>query len=397
MSGPSSAAAEPRTRVAFVTDAWAVTGGAERVLFTLVAGLDRARFEPEVFTLFIADAGADFCAAAEARGIAVRRYTVTPQWNLRFIAEMARFLRDIREGRFQAVHSSGDRGLGLVAGRLAGVPVRVCSIHDMTARRWTLDYLLRVVTLRWFATTVVAVSSAVANSLRVHYGVPTSKISVIHNGVDDTSLVASSRDEAEPSGHGTTPKRVLTIARLVPAKGLDVLLDAMALVIGEYGDVELHVVGDGCLRTALEEQAHELGIAANVTFHGHLEDVAASLLAADVFVLTSRSEGLGVAAIEAMAASRPVVASATGGLPEVVVHGETGLLVSPRSVVHNVPELDPPAFAHAILRLLRDPDLARSMGQAGRVRYQERFAVPAFVRDHEIRYRGEDGSRAPRC
>lgn len=388
--------AEPRTRVAFVTDAWAVTGGKERILFTLVAGLDRAKFEPVVFALFTTDTGADFCALAEARGIRVVRYRMTPRRNLRFIAEAAGFLLDIRKGRFQAVHGSGDRGFGLVAGRLAGVPVRVCSIHDMTARKWTLDYLIRVITLRWFATTVVAVSSAVANTLRVHYGVPASKISVIHNGVDDAFLAESSYDEAEPSGHITTPKSVLTMARLDPAKGLDALLDAMALVIADYGDVELHVVGEGDLRTALEKQAYELGITSYVTFHGHLTDVAASLLAADVFVLTSRSEGLGVAAIEAMAASRPVVASAIGGLPEVVVHGETGLLVSPRGVVHGAPELDPPAIAHAILRLLRDEDLARSMGKAGRVRYQQRFAVPTFVTHHEALYSEEGGSRAPR-
>jgi glycosyltransferase involved in cell wall biosynthesis len=266
----------------------------------------------------------------------------------------------------------------------------------MTAGRWTFDYVLRLITLRWFATSVVAVSSAVANTLRAHYGVPASKIAVIHNGVEDAFPAESSRAEAEPCGDTITPKNVLTIARLVPEKGVDALLEAMALVIGDCGDVELHIVGWGDSRTALEKQAHDLGITSHVTFHGHLTDVAASLLAADVFVLTSRSEGLGIAAVEAMSASRPVVASAVGGLPEVVVHGETGLLVSPRGVVHGAPELDPPAIAHAILRLLRNPDLARSMGKAGRVRYQECFAVPAFVRHHEILYCEKDGSRVPR-
>jgi glycosyltransferase involved in cell wall biosynthesis len=396
MKDRPSTPAEPRTRVGFVTDAWIVGGGAERVLFTLLTGLDRARFEPVVFALFTTDTGADFCASVEARGIRVVRYRVTPRRNLRFIAEAARFLRDIKKGGFQAVHGSGDRGVGLLAARLAGVPVRVCSIHDVTARRWTLDHLLRVITLRWFATSVVAVSSAVATTLRAHYGVPASKISVIHNGVDDAFLAESSHVEAQPSADATTTKKVLTIARLDRAKGLDALLDAMALVIRDYGDVELHVVGQGDLRTALEKQAHELGITAHVKFHGHCTDVAASLLAADVFVLTSRSEGLGVAAIEAMAASRPVVASAVGGLPEVVIDGETGLLVSPRGVVHGAPELDPPAIAQAILRLLRDSALARSMGKAGRVRYQQSFAAPAFVRQHEILYSKEDSSRARR-
>jgi len=396
MTHRSLTATHSRTRVAFATDGWLVGGGAEQVLLTLLAGLDRARFEPVVFALFNPGTKATFCGHAEALGIPVIRYDLSPRWSFAFIPEVVRFFRDFKKGEFEAVHSSGDRGLALIAGGLTGVPVRVCSIHDMFVRRWTLDYVLRVIKLRWFATTVVAVSSAVADTLRAHYGVPALKMLVIHSGVDDAFLAESSHDETEPSGHATTPKRVLTIARLDPAKGLDALLDAMALVIADYGDVELHIVGKGDLRTALEKQAHELGIAPYVTFHGFLTDVGSSLLAADVFVLTSRSEGLGIAAIEAMAASRPVVASAIGGLQEVVVHGETGLLVSPRGLAQGVPELDPPAIAQAILRLLRDPDLARSMGKAGRARYQQCFAVPAFVRHHEALYSEEDGSRARR-
>jgi len=387
--------AERRARVAFVTDAWMVGGGAERVLFTLLAGLDRARFEPVVFVLFNPGTNATFCASAEALGISVMRYDLSPRRFLTFLGEAVRFFRDIKRGKFEAVHSSGDRGLALIAARLAGVPVRVCSIHDMTGRRLRLDYLLKVVTQRWFATTVVAVSSAAADVVRADYGVAPAKVAVILNGVDDAFLARTSIDDAATCGAGNGRKRLVTVARLYPEKGVDVLLDAAALVLARCGDLDVHIVGGGPLRALLERQARALGIASSVTFHGMLSDVSAPLLTADVFVLTSRSEGLGVAAIEAMAASKPVVASAVGGLPEVVVDGETGLLVCPRSVVHGEAELDPAAFAEAILRVLRTPGLAQSMGRAGRTRYEEQFTVRRFASQYETLYNGRQVAAAP--
>ena len=124
--------------------------------------------------------------------------------------------------------------------------------------------------------------------------------------------------------------RVVTVARLDRDKGVDVLLDAAALVARRCEDLEVHVVGTGPQRDSLERQAKALGLGANVTFHGLLEDVADPLMKADVFVLLSRSEGLGIAVLEAMAASKPVIASAVGGLPEIVVDGVTGFLVRPQ-------------------------------------------------------------------
>jgi glycosyltransferase involved in cell wall biosynthesis len=365
------------------------------VLFTLLTGLDRTRFEPVVFALFSPGAEATFCDRAEALGIPVMRYDLSPRRIFGFIPEAVRFFRDIKKGKFTAVHSSGDWGFALIAGRLAGVPVRVCTIHNTAPRRLRFYYLLKVITLQWFATTVVAVSSAVADVLRAEYGVPSARIAVIFNGVDDAFLARTSLDDGGTSGAEDGRKRLVTVARLDPVKGLDVFLDAAALVIGRCRDLEVHIVGSGPLRASLERQATALGIASSVTFHGLLPDVAGPLLMADVFVLTSRSEGLGVAAIEAMAASKPVVASAVGGLPEVVIDGETGLLVSPLRVVRGAAELDPAAFADAILRLLRSPGLAQTMGRAGRIRYEEQFTVRVFASQYEILYGGRRGAAAP--
>jgi glycosyltransferase involved in cell wall biosynthesis len=395
MKDRSRAPADARTRVAIVTDAWLVGGGAERVLFTLLTGLDRARFEPVVFSLFSPGTKASFCDSAEALGIPVVRYDTSPRRRLQFIAQTIRFFGDIKKGKFEAVHGSGDGGLALIAGRLAGVRVRVSTIHDVVPRRLLPDHLLRVLTLRQFATTVVAVSSVVANFVREHYGVSPAKVAVIFNGVDDAFLVRRPVEDAATSGAEDRPRRLVTIARLDAFKGVDVFLDAAALVIARYPDLELHIVGGGPLRASLEQQAGALGIAASVTFHGLLTDVAGPLLMADIFALTSRSEGLGVAAIEAMAASKPVVASAVGGLSEVVVDGETGFLIRPRRVAGGAPEPDREAIAEAILRLLGKPDLAQSMGRAGRLRYEDHFTARAFASKYEALYTGRAGTAAP--
>jgi glycosyltransferase involved in cell wall biosynthesis len=388
----------PRLKVAFVTDAWIVGGGAERFLFTLLAGLDREKIEPVVFSLFYPGTKASFSASAESLGIPVVRYAITPSRDLRFIADYFRFLRHVRRGRFAAIHASGDKGLGLFAGWLGRVPVRITTIHDNRASKSTPGYWLRATTLGLFATTAVAVSHAVARTLQAHYRVPHQRISVVYNAVDDRFLGVSPGGRAVTPFLGRDTRHVVTVARLHPAKGVDLLLEAFAIVVARNRHVILHIAGDGPLRAALERQAGELHISRYVVFHGLVHDVAGLLMSADIFVLASRSEGLGIAAIEAMAASKPVVASLVGGLPEVVVDGATGLLVPSTRVVDGAGEVDPNALAQAILQLLDSPAVAEAMGRAGRARYETHFAVPAFIDRYQALYRAaQNATRETEC
>ena len=244
---------------------------------------------------------------------------------------------------------------------------------------------------------MIAVSAAAAEVVRASYRVPPDKVAVILNGADDAFLAQ------ESNAHVTTTaryprRRLVTVARLYPVKGVDIFLDAAALVIPHFPDLEVHIVGDGPMRPSLEQRATALGIASSVTFHGRLASVGAQLLSSDVFVLSSRSEGLGIAAIEAMAASKPVVASAVGGLSEVVADGQTGFLVDLRRDVSGELEPDPAAIAKAIVHLFSNPELALSMGRAGRARYEERFTVRGFVENYQAAYSGrKPASRAPLC
>jgi glycosyltransferase involved in cell wall biosynthesis len=144
----------------------------------------------------------------------------------------------------------------------------------------------------------------------------------------------------------------------------------MQVVLRTCPDAQLLLAGQGDRRPALEAQAAAAGISHAVTFLGFVSDVRVVLAAADVFAMPSLSEGLGVAALEAMAMARPVVATDAGGLPESVIHGETGLLV---------PAGDADALAEALMALLSDRQRARAMGEAGRQRALAHFDCAPIV------------------
>lgn len=222
----------------------------------------------------------------------------------------------------------------------------------------------------------VAISPAVRDRLIAAH-VPERNIRVITSAVDPNRLQPSVGRSALRNAEGIdgdTPC-LLILASLVRRKGIDVLLDAFAKLSGDGRNAVLWIAGDGPERASLERRASELGIGARVRFLGRRDDTADLLAACDVFVLPSRREGLGVAALEAMAAARPVVATDVGGLGETVVHERTGLLVPPE---------DPVALGAAIDRLTGDPSLRERLGAAGPARVREGFTanqmVDAYVR-----------------
>jgi glycosyltransferase involved in cell wall biosynthesis len=163
----------------------------------------------------------------------------------------------------------------------------------------------------------------------------------------------------------------------VHRKGIDVLLEAMAGLAEEGLFPTLWIAGEGPQREALERLVQERGVGSQVSFLGRRDDVADLLGACDIFVLPSRHEGLGVAALEAMAVARPVVATHVGGLGEAVLHQQTGLLVPPD---------DAAALRATLARLMREPGLCRSLGAAGPARIAQRYQAEAMVEAYERLY-----------
>lgn len=213
------------------------------------------------------------------------------------------------------------------------------------------------------AAAVVANSEGLAALARRSAGaVP---IRMIPNGVDTARFRSSGRTGREG------PARLLFVGRVVRQKGLDVLLDALALLPGDAA-FELTVVGDGPLREALAGQARRLGLEGRVSFAGWLgrEAMPGVFDRADVFVFPSRDEGMPNAVLEAMASGLPVVATRISGNEELVVDGETGFLAQPDA---------PAALAGALSRLIADPALGRRLGAAGRERVTREFSWRAVA------------------
>ncbi|HEY8531603.1 MAG TPA: glycosyltransferase family 4 protein [Limnochorda sp.] len=230
-------------------------------------------------------------------------------------------------------------------------------IHDM---EWTLTYE---------AWRVILCSEAMREEACRLFNLPGDKALVLPNGIEpDEVMVPEGEDLAAFRLAHAAPDQpmILAMGRLVPEKGFHVLLDAFRLVLERTLKAKLVIAGEGPQRRALEEQAARLGIAQHVYFKGFVNDPVRNRLlrVADVAVFPSLYEPFGIVALEAMMAGLPVVAARSGGLAEVVEHGETGLLVPPD---------DAGALADALVPLLVSPGLREHLGRKGQERARSRF------------------------
>lgn len=276
-----------------------------------------------------------------------------------------------RSGRFDVLHAFWPfpHALpGMIARRLSGVPLVStffgAELHWLPSRHHWARLAVREIVAASDATT--AISSFTARELEAI--APAAAPVVIPFGAAITPRATSSEDRVP---YAIAPTELLFVGRLVPRKGVDVLLRALATP--RLSETRLTIVGDGSERTPLESLAAALGVSSRVTFDGTVSatQLDARFRNCDALVLPavddplSGTEGLGVVLIEALAYGRPVVASDIGGIPDVVRNGETGLLVPPG---------DPEALAIALASLADAPDRAQAFGDAGRRDVAERFS-----------------------
>jgi glycosyltransferase involved in cell wall biosynthesis len=218
----------------------------------------------------------------------------------------------------------------------------------------------------------IAASRTIADILQAD-GIARDRIAVVHDGVDVDFIDRQAPVDAHAAGwlpHGAP--LVGNVAALVPHKGQKHLIAAARRVVQEEPDARFVIVGDGELREALEKQIKSLALERHVVLMGFRPDALGLIKSFDVFAMSSVTEGLGSAVLEAMACGRAVVSTTAGGLPEAVADGETGVLVAPQ---------DEPALAEAIVDLLRSPDRRAAMGLAGRARVIREFSVEKMIGD----------------
>jgi glycosyltransferase involved in cell wall biosynthesis len=245
---------------------------------------------------------------------------------------------------------------GRLVAKLAGVLVIITTIHGRyywrkPKLRLFIDQLINHITDK-----VITVTDEIRQSYIKLHRISIQKIITIPNTVDiDRFGVQSSRNELRNQlGVKDCEHLIGTVARLEQVKRLDQFLEAARAVCDVVSNVKFIIVGDGPLREELESQAWQLNLVPQfVSFLGSRKDIPDLLSAMDYFVLSSESEGLPVALLEAMAASKPIIASRVGGIPEVIQDGYNGLLVSAH---------DPTGLAKAILRLIEDPGMCEAIG-----------------------------------
>jgi len=270
------------------------------------------------------------------------------------------------------VHAHDPMAVSLAAMAWRMAPATVPRPLFVAARR--VDFhLKRHAFSRWKYRQVdvfVAASRVIADML-VADGVPADRVEVVHDGVNVGAI-----DQHPPVDvHGTFwlphgAPVVGNVAALAPHKGQTHLVAAAARLVPEVPDLRVLIVGEGDLRPALERQIRELGLERHVVLTGFRHDAIGIIKSLDLFVLSSVTEGLGSAALEAMACERAVVATRAGGIPEAVIDGQTGRLVPPG---------DPEALAGPILELVRDPARRAAFGAAGRARVIAQFSVDRMV------------------
>lgn len=346
-------------------------GGAERHVTTLLPALDRTRFEPSV--VCIGQPGDLYGSLAGAGGVAARALGRTKR---EFLIALAELVRLMRQSRPDVVITRGYNAemLGRIAAILTRVPRVVVWVHnygDLEPRsrvRWLADRVLDPFTSAYYG-----VAHGQVHYLTDELGYPSAKIRVIPNGVahpagGEAPLGLAGDGLGQFEGAGPV---VGIVAALRPEKDHPTLLRAARLVIDEIPQARFLVIGDGPARPELEQLATRLGIVDQVIFTGARADVPELLSVIDVFTLSSFTvECAPMALLEAMAAARPAVCTAVGGVPDILVEDVTGYLVPPR---------DPRALAAALLRVLRDPERARQMGRAARQRLESEFSLDRCV------------------
>lgn len=344
-------------------------GGAEEHALSILTAISEYGFEP-----YLAAPAA--LIAAMQPGLSPAGVKCLP---LEFTSRLdvltgARLLRFIRRENIAILHchlfTASFFGAGIA--RMAGVGAVLETCHgpevwrkgkSLRASFWVDRQIGRMVDK------YIAVSHAAERHLVRNKRVPKNKIRVIHNGRDLDRFASANpnRRIATRAALGLTDEpTLLTMARLDDQKGHRHLIDALAILAPRRPNLVTLLAGDGPLEQSLRAQCAALGLTDRIRFLGYRRDVAELLEAADIIVLPSLYEGLPLAAIEALAAGRPMVATEVDGTPEVVIHERTGLLVPPAN---------PVALAAAIERLLDDPALASRLASDGRKFVHENFAV----------------------
>jgi len=314
--------------------------------------------------------------SAQPNSVLVRRaisnnFRVCPvvmrgELNFKAIRSICRIITDERINIVHA-HTSHAHTIGAIAAKIKKIPIVVTRRVDFKVTRNILSSLK----YNYLANRIIAISSAIENIL-IGAGIPQNKISVVYSGIDTEKFdsISDTRYLYEEFNLSKYTPIIGTVAHLADHKGHKYLFSAVPEVLKTFPNALFLIIGEGELERALKKQVKKLDITKNVIFAGFRKDIGELLSIMDLFVLPSHLEGLCTSLMDAMLMKLPVVATTAGGIPEVVVDKETGILVPPKS---------PKVLADAIIQLLSNKEAAKEMGEKGLKRVKTVFNVSRMI------------------
>ena len=369
-----------RTKVLYLVNEFA-DGSSNNLILTLIKGMDHEQFEFHVAGLKAS--GGSMEARFRDAGATVENFGMAQgRLGLGLVRQIARTI-DAQAIDILHTHVMRPDILGGIAARLSHRRPAVFSTkHNMAYVRgqtaWRVRNLVYWPAMR-ASDRVVTVTELLRQQAIERLHLRPDRVTTIYNGINADHFYQPEAREALRAELGIGPEAfVMTYTgRLIGGKGIEDLLRATAHLAPQHPEARALVVGEGPLDAPLKQLAAELNITDQIVFSGFRRDIPAVLAASDVFVLPSFSEGLPLSLLEAMAACKPVVASRVGGIPEVVVDGETGLLIDPGDV---------PGLAAALASLIDDPAQSQRIGTQGQKHVQDHFTVDRMVAQYQALY-----------
>jgi len=369
---------KPKIKILYIITSSGI-GGAERILYYTATGLDYNKYDISICSL---KKKGEIAGDLEKQGIEVCCLHLGGRerflgWLSSIITLIQLFPYLIRI-RPTLVHSFLFRAniLARIAGYLTGVPIVISSVRVMGGEKKYFHYIEMITS--FMVDHYVVVSESVKRYIIDKSKISDEKISVIYNGVNIKSQDDSHKQNVRMPFKIEDEDRILmTVGRLHEQKGHYYLVKAISKVQKEFPKVKLLVIGEGEEENNLKKLVKSLDLTNEVIFIGLSSYIEEILPMAELFLLPSLWEGLPNVLLEAMAAGKPVIATEVGGVPELVIHGETGMLV---------PHKDSDALACAIADLLKNRLKARRMGEAGRIRAEEHFSIQKMIEKTESLY-----------
>lgn len=365
-----------RPKILFVTPRFS-SGGTERDLLRLIG-----RWRPQDIQLGIA------CLQKEGRLLPDFEKVGVPMMEFRtshsvrgkaqLIFSMARFMRAERISIVENMMGMASF-YGALAARLAGIPVVISNQRNIGYAMGTMGRRVALrLQMKYLSSHVIVNAEAIKGWLVSNGYCSEKKIKVMYCGIPLDFSPSQTGDQRKSLGLSQNDLVIGCVAWLEPIKGLDDLLAAIPGILRHCPKARFIIVGDGSERAKLERLSEELGIGHALIFAGYREDPSDIIACCDICVHPSRSEGLPTSVLEYMRAGKPVVATAVGGMPEVIMDQQSGFLVRPG---------DLEALSDRLVRLAMDPTLRARLGERGREIARSRFDILRVVRDYDALYR----------